>query len=120
MVKLGEFCGHFVRCQLPNGDLETLISIKSDDDFSNLIGEYDRAAPSSKIRPILSPPPSLKQISPSRNVNFPSPKPPPLIVFLVLSLLRHGLDMSSVLGLLLRRVDILPTAKCLIMPYMPQ
>ncbi|KAK7847653.1 hypothetical protein CFP56_006283 [Quercus suber] len=33
MVKLGEFCGSSVnlRCQLPTGDLETLISITSDD-----------------------------------------------------------------------------------------
>ena len=33
MVKLGEFCGSSVnlRCQLPTSDLETLISITSDD-----------------------------------------------------------------------------------------
>ena len=33
MVKLGEFCGSLVnlRCQLPTGNLETLISITSDD-----------------------------------------------------------------------------------------
>ncbi|GLU18584.1 hypothetical protein SLE2022_348760 [Rubroshorea leprosula] len=67
MVKLGEFCGYSVnlRCQLPNGDLETLISIKSDEDLANLIEFYNQAsASSSKIRAILSPPKYLKQISP--------------------------------------------------------
>ncbi|KAJ0049559.1 hypothetical protein Pint_15535 [Pistacia integerrima] len=77
MVKLGEFCGSSVtlRCQLPNGDLETLISIKSDEDLTNLVQEYDRAAPISKIRAILSTPASLKQISPPPSVDFPSAKP---------------------------------------------
>ncbi|KAM4115332.1 hypothetical protein ACJW30_04G141000 [Castanea mollissima] len=72
MVKLGEFCGSSVnlRCQLPTGDLETLISITSDEDLANVIEEYDRASSSSmnnrplKIRAVLSPPKSLKQISP--------------------------------------------------------
>ncbi|KAH9720440.1 PB1 domain-containing protein [Citrus sinensis] len=78
MVKLGEFCGYSVtlRCQLPNGDLETLISIKSDDDLANLIEEYDRAAPSSKIRAILSPPASLKKVSPPASVDLPATKQP--------------------------------------------
>ncbi|XVF08416.1 hypothetical protein REPUB_Repub07fG0001800 [Reevesia pubescens] len=85
MVKLVEFCGYSVtlRCQLPNGDLDTLISMKSDEDLTNMIQEYDQAAlisPSapSKIRAILSPPKSLKQISsPSSNtssVNISSSK----------------------------------------------
>ncbi|CAN1179426.1 hypothetical protein LINPERPRIM_LOCUS36669 [Linum perenne] len=66
MVKLGEFCGQSVelRCQLPNGDLETLISIKSDEELANLIEEYDRLCPGSKIRAVLSPPKSLKTVSP--------------------------------------------------------
>lgn len=66
MVKLGEFCGYSVelRCQLPNGDLETLISIKSDEELRIVIEEYDRNCPASKIRAILTPPKSLKTISP--------------------------------------------------------
>ncbi|XVE63915.1 hypothetical protein DITRI_Ditri07aG0059400 [Diplodiscus trichospermus] len=86
MVKLVEFCGYSVtlRCQLPNGDLDTLISIKSDDDLANVIEEYDEAALTSissapsKIRTILSPPKSLKHISPplsnNSSVNFSSSK----------------------------------------------
>ncbi|CAN1179458.1 hypothetical protein LINPERPRIM_LOCUS36653 [Linum perenne] len=66
MVNLAEFCGQSVelRCQLPNGDLETLISIKSDEELTNLIEEYDRLCPGSKIRAVLSPPRSLKTVSP--------------------------------------------------------
>ena len=66
MVKLGEFCGYSVelRCQLPDGDLETLISVKSEDELKSLILEFDRSCPGSKIRAILSPPKSLKKISP--------------------------------------------------------
>ncbi|KAG6683754.1 hypothetical protein I3842_12G029800 [Carya illinoinensis] len=70
MVKLGEFCGYSVtlRCQLPSGDLETLVSITSDEDLANIIEEYDRASSSMsrspKIRAVLSPPKSLKKISP--------------------------------------------------------
>ncbi|KAB2633302.1 hypothetical protein D8674_029549 [Pyrus ussuriensis x Pyrus communis] len=69
MVKLAELCGYSVelRCPLPNGDLETLISVKSDEDLANIIEEYGRASSpphSLKIRAILSPPKSLKQISP--------------------------------------------------------
>ncbi|KAK8576461.1 hypothetical protein V6N13_032383 [Hibiscus sabdariffa] len=62
MVKLVEFCGFSVtlRCQLPNGDLDSLISIKSDEDLTNIIEVYDEAAlisksAPSKIRAILSP-----------------------------------------------------------------
>lgn len=71
MVKLGELCGSSVtiRCQLPNGDLETLISITSDEDLANIIEEYVRASSKLphplKIRAILSPPKSLKKVSPS-------------------------------------------------------
>ncbi|XVE56341.1 hypothetical protein DITRI_Ditri04bG0001500 [Diplodiscus trichospermus] len=85
MVKLVEFCGYSVtlRCQLPNGDLDTLISIKSDEDLKNIIQEYDEAALTSasattKIRAILTTPKSLKQISPppsnASSVNFSSYK----------------------------------------------
>lgn len=71
MVKLGELCGSSVtlRCQLPKGDLETLISITSDEDLANIIEEYDRVSSKLphplKIRAILSPPKSLKTVSPS-------------------------------------------------------
>lgn len=61
-MKLEEFCGYSVelKCQLPNGDLETLISVKSDEDLANMVEEYDRVY-GGKIRAILSPP---KQMSP--------------------------------------------------------
>ncbi|KAK1564752.1 hypothetical protein Q3G72_010793 [Acer saccharum] len=93
MVKLGEFCGYSVtlRCQLPNGDLETLISIKSDEDLANLIEEYDRAASGSKIRAILSPPASLKQISPPPSVDLSANKP----TFGVVARHRSGSQPSS-------------------------
>lgn len=82
MVKLGEFCGFSVtlKCQLPDGDLETLISIKSDEELANLIEEYDRfsssnSSSSPKIRAILSPPKSLKKVSPPPSVvDYGSPK----------------------------------------------
>ncbi|KAE8678229.1 hypothetical protein F3Y22_tig00111427pilonHSYRG00071 [Hibiscus syriacus] len=82
IVKLDEFCGYSVtlRCQLPNGDLDTLISIKSDEDLTNIIAVYDEAAlmsksAPSKIRAILSPPKSLNQISPNTStVNLSSSK----------------------------------------------
>ncbi|MQL05378.1 hypothetical protein EI015_25155, partial [Escherichia coli] len=58
-----------LRCPLPNGDLETLISITSDEDLANIIEEYDRASSKLphplKIRAILSPPKSLNKVSPS-------------------------------------------------------
>ncbi|XP_059443705.1 protein PAL OF QUIRKY-like [Corylus avellana] len=86
MVKLGEFCGYSVnlRCQLPSGDLETLISISSDEDLANLVEEYDRASSLMshplKIRAVLSPPTSLKKISPppsmTPSVNFSMPGSP--------------------------------------------
>ncbi|KAF3437519.1 hypothetical protein FNV43_RR20273 [Rhamnella rubrinervis] len=75
MVKLGEFCGFSVtlKCQLPGGDLETLVSIKSDEDLANLIEEYHRfsssnSSSSPKIRAILSPIKSLKKVSPPPSV----------------------------------------------------
>ncbi|KAF2293273.1 hypothetical protein P3X46_023426 [Hevea brasiliensis] len=66
MVKLGEFCGYSVelRCQLPNGNLEMLVSIKSDEELALLVAEYDLCCPGSKIRAVLSPPKSLKTVSP--------------------------------------------------------
>lgn len=86
MLKLQELCGSSVtlKCPLPNGDLETLISITSDEDLANIIEEYDRASSSLahqlKIRAILSPPKSLKKISPplsycSSVTNSPSGSP---------------------------------------------
>ena len=70
MVKLSEFCGSSVilRCQLPKGDLETLISITNDEDLASIIEEYDRAslklAHPLKIKAVLSPPKSMKKASP--------------------------------------------------------
>lgn len=84
MVRIGEFCGSSatLKCQLPNGDLETLVSITSDEDLANLIEEYDRAS-SSKIRAVLFPRKSVKTVSPPPSVaqsvvDFSPPsKPPP-------------------------------------------
>ncbi|KAL5064585.1 hypothetical protein RYX36_026322 [Vicia faba] len=73
MVKFSELCGAPVtlKCPLPNGDLETLISITSDEDLGNIIEEYDRASSSLphplKIRAILSPPKSLKKVTPPQS-----------------------------------------------------
>ncbi|CAI8609863.1 unnamed protein product [Vicia faba] len=73
MVKFVELCGSSVtlKCCLPNGDLETLISITSDEDLKNIIEEYDRVSSSLphplKIRAILSPPKSLKKVSPPQS-----------------------------------------------------
>ncbi|KAF8378227.1 hypothetical protein HHK36_029566 [Tetracentron sinense] len=69
-VKLGELCGLSVslRCQFPTEDLDALVSITSDEDLANLMEEYDQAATSAthlKIRAFLSPPKSIKKISPS-------------------------------------------------------
>ncbi|KAK7330539.1 hypothetical protein VNO77_24734 [Canavalia gladiata] len=68
MGKLSELSGSSsftLRCPLPNGDLDTLISIKSDEDLANIIEEYDRASSSLprqlKIKAILTPP---KKLSP--------------------------------------------------------
>ncbi|KAL5544115.1 hypothetical protein UlMin_007899 [Ulmus minor] len=78
MVKLGEFCGFSVnlKCQLPGGDLETLISITSDEDLANLIEEYDRdSSRSLKIRAILLPRTSIKKVSPPPSVDFSTKSP---------------------------------------------
>ncbi|KAF2319855.1 hypothetical protein GH714_019672 [Hevea brasiliensis] len=66
IIKLEEFCGYSMqlKCQLPNGNLEMLISIKSDEELALLIEEYDRCCPGAKIRAILSTPKSLKTVSP--------------------------------------------------------
>jgi len=44
MVKLTEFCGSFVilKCQLPKGDLETLISITNEKDLANIYNINDK------------------------------------------------------------------------------
>ncbi|KAM0986032.1 hypothetical protein ACFX13_013502 [Malus domestica] len=46
MVKLAKLCGYSIelRCPLPNADLETLISVKSNEDLANIIEEYGRAS----------------------------------------------------------------------------
>lgn len=70
MSKLSDLCGYSVslRCQLPNEDLDVLVSIKSDEDLANVIEEYDKASSISgkelKIRAILSPPKSSPSQSP--------------------------------------------------------
>uniref|UniRef100_A0A2P2N0R2 PB1 domain-containing protein n=1 Tax=Rhizophora mucronata TaxID=61149 RepID=A0A2P2N0R2_RHIMU len=66
MMKLGELCGYFVelRCQLPGGDLETLVSVKSDEELAFLFEEYDQSCRGSKIRAVLFPVKLLKTISP--------------------------------------------------------
>lgn len=80
LLKMSEMCGSSVslRCQLPNEDLETLVTIKSDEDLANLIEEYDRFAPSStKIRAFLSPIRTTKTPSPPPSeyaTTTPSPK----------------------------------------------
>lgn len=78
MVKLEEFCGYSVdlKCQLPDGDLETLISVKSDEDLTNIVEEYSRVSSGGggKIRAVLSTP---KQVSPrSSGGGDASPKSP--------------------------------------------
>ncbi|XP_020572095.1 uncharacterized protein LOC110018953 [Phalaenopsis equestris] len=62
-AKMGQICGWDavnLRCQLPNEDLDALVSITSDEDLANLIEEYDlvsrdRQCPF-KIRAFLHPP----------------------------------------------------------------
>lgn len=81
MVKFGESCGSSMslRCKLPSEDLDVLISVTSDEDLASVIEEYDRHQ-DLKIRAILSPIKSFKQISPTpsavSSVNFsPSESP---------------------------------------------
>ncbi|KAM7484186.1 hypothetical protein LguiA_000195 [Lonicera macranthoides] len=73
LVKLGELSGTSVslRCQLPTLDLDSLVSITSDEDLINLMEEYDRAA-SLKIRAFLSLPKSTKKVSPSTSTSTAS------------------------------------------------
>lgn len=78
MKKLYEFCGYSVdlRCQLPNGDLETLISVKSEEELANIVDEYDRIS-GAKIRAVLSPPRSShKNDSSPSSSGDRSPKSP--------------------------------------------
>ncbi|KAL2340950.1 hypothetical protein Fmac_008890 [Flemingia macrophylla] len=71
MAKLTEFCGSSVilRCPLPGGDLETLISVTNDEDLANIVEEYDRSSAKLphplKIRAVLSPPKASKKASSS-------------------------------------------------------
>ncbi|XP_004308815.1 PREDICTED: uncharacterized protein LOC101305707 [Fragaria vesca subsp. vesca] len=67
LLKLEELCGATVvlRCQLPTDDLDTLISIKNDEDLANIVEEYDTAATPLKIRAILSLLPAKKPPSSS-------------------------------------------------------
>ncbi|KAF8037072.1 hypothetical protein BT93_B0094 [Corymbia citriodora subsp. variegata] len=64
MAKLEEFCGSSValKCELPGGDLETLVSVKSDEDLANLIEEYDMAWLRSRSSSSSSPPDARLQI----------------------------------------------------------
>lgn len=75
--KLFEFCGYSVdlRCQLPNGDLETLISVKSDEELTNIVELYNRVS-GAKIKAVLSPPRSQKSPSSSSGGSDRSPKSP--------------------------------------------
>ncbi|CAL1409805.1 unnamed protein product [Linum trigynum] len=64
MSKLADLCGEAaveLRCPLPSGDLETLVSIKSGEELAAVVEEYDRSSPGSKIRAILSPPKNSKK-----------------------------------------------------------
>ncbi|XP_049404326.1 uncharacterized protein LOC125867789 isoform X2 [Solanum stenotomum] len=78
LLKLGEMSGSSVslRCQLPNEDLDALVSITSDEDLVNLIEEYDRVSAISsflKIRAFLYPPKSTKKVvSPTPSISSTS------------------------------------------------
>jgi len=80
MKKISELCGSpaTLRCPLPNGDLDTLISVKNDEDLVNIIEEYDRASSSLphrlKIRAILLP---LNKSSPSPSSSSSASHTPP-------------------------------------------
>ncbi|CAN1199573.1 hypothetical protein LINPERPRIM_LOCUS43671 [Linum perenne] len=67
LLKLADFCGATacsveLRCQLPNGDLETLVSVKSDEELAAVVEEYDRVSPGSKIRAVLCLPKPLDHL----------------------------------------------------------
>ncbi|WOL11337.1 hypothetical protein Cni_G20099 [Canna indica] len=76
-----ELCGWdavSVRCQLPTEDLDALVSLKSDEDLSNLLEEYDLAG-REKVRAFLFPPspkpptpPTATSVSPVRASRMPS------------------------------------------------
>ncbi|PIA25294.1 hypothetical protein AQUCO_11900002v1 [Aquilegia coerulea] len=83
---MGELYGSSVtlRCQLPEEDLDALVSITSDEDLGNVIEEYDLASQLTgsplKIRAFLWPPKSIKKVSPppsttSSMVYYPSAPP---------------------------------------------
>ncbi|CAI9754645.1 unnamed protein product [Fraxinus pennsylvanica] len=77
MVKFEECCGSSMnlKCKLPSEDLDVLVSIKSDEDIKNVIEEYNRVSPGTKIRALLFPMNSKKISPPSSPVSsfdFPS------------------------------------------------
>lgn len=74
MVKFGECCGSSInlKCKLPSEDLDVLVSIKSDEDLENVIEEYNRVSPGTKIRALLFPMNSKKNSSPVSSFDFPS------------------------------------------------
>ncbi|KAL2482517.1 uncharacterized protein Fot_43961 [Forsythia ovata] len=78
VVKFGESCGSSMnlKCKLPSEDLDVLVSIKSDEDIKNVIDEYERVSPGTKIRALLFPIDSSKKISPPSSpvscFDFPS------------------------------------------------
>ncbi|KAL2321771.1 hypothetical protein Fmac_026150 [Flemingia macrophylla] len=80
-AKLSELCGSPVKlgCPLPNGDLETLISVTNDEDLANVIELYDRSSSSlphpSKIRVILSPQGKLSRAPSSSSSCSGTPSP---------------------------------------------
>ncbi|XP_010503454.1 PREDICTED: uncharacterized protein LOC104780636 [Camelina sativa] len=104
MSKLEEFCGYAVelKCQLPNGDLETLISIRSDEDLLNIVEVYDRVH-GGKIRAILSVP---KPMSSPRSSGDLSPKSPLFSVVASPSPPRYCLASPSAETLLLSRFRV--------------
>ncbi|KAL2459488.1 uncharacterized protein Fot_54737 [Forsythia ovata] len=78
MVKFGESCGESMKlkCKLPSEDLDLLVSITCDEDLKNVIGEYDRLSPETKVRAVLFSIKSSKKIStpssPMSCFDFPS------------------------------------------------
>ncbi|KAL0364546.1 UNVERIFIED_CONTAM: hypothetical protein Sangu_0552200 [Sesamum angustifolium] len=82
MVKFGELCGSSMdlKCKLPSEDLDVLISVKSEEELRNVIGEYDRVSPEAKIRALLFPIKSAKKVSPPSSplscFDFPSVRKP--------------------------------------------
>ncbi|XP_074577134.1 RAF-like serine/threonine-protein kinase 20 [Curcuma longa] len=77
--KLREMCGFGgamgVRCQLPTLDLDALVSVKSDEDLTNVVAEYD-AAGRDKIRVFLFPAATAKPSSKSSSGQGVSPTRP--------------------------------------------